>query len=180
HPQSARQAERDHATDDGGHRPGPGRPAPGAQGADPELFNKHAQFFTEEVRLWAEETLGATTDRRWRGIFGVSNGGLFAIAMTVQYPDLYGFVFPFSAGAGSGFERSFVVEEETIQLPLFVYSTAGTLEPVFLETTREFAEAYETAGATVEFSQNVAGHDDAVWQIEFVNAVRWLFEQEVE
>lgn len=126
-------------------------------GRNPELFEKHAQFFTEEVRLWAEETLGATTDRRWRGIFGVSNGGLFAITMTVQHPDLYGFVFPLSAGAGSGFERSFVVDEETIQLPLYVYSTAGALEPVFLETTLEFAQVYEDAGQPLNFRKMLPG-----------------------
>jgi enterochelin esterase-like enzyme len=144
-------------------------------GRNPKLFENHARFFTEEVREWAESHIGASKERSQRGIFGISNGGLFAIVMTVQHPDLYGFIFTFSAGASAGYDDSFVVDSTTVQLPLFVYGTAGTLEPVFLQTTKRYTADYAAAGADVVMKQNVAGHDDAIWQIEFVNAVRWMF-----
>jgi enterochelin esterase-like enzyme len=104
----------------------------------------------------------------------MSNGGLFAVEMTLRYPEMYGIVFPFSAGASQDFEKP-VIQRASIQLPLLVYSTAGTLEPIFDETTRSFAREYAEAGAEVVFSERVAGHNDALWQIEFVNAVQWVF-----
>lgn len=143
-------------------------------GRNPERYAKHEIFFTQEVREWAEANYGASTERSERIIFGVSNGGLYAVAMGIAHPDLYGVIFPFSAGAGLGFEP---LALEGLELPLFVYSTAGTLDPIFLQTTTEFAQAYEALGAETVFVERVAGHDDMMWREEFINALLWHFQR---
>jgi enterochelin esterase-like enzyme len=144
-------------------------------GRNQELFEQHERFFTQEIRLWVERNFGASTERSQRIVFGVSNGGLYAATMTVRHPELYGTAFPFSAGASLGFEKP-IIERQTIQLPLRIYSTAGTLEPIFHQSTREFADAYLNAGAEVVFVGHVAAHDDLMWQVELVNALKWAFE----
>jgi enterochelin esterase-like enzyme len=143
-------------------------------GRNPERFTQHERFFTQEVREWAEASYGASSHRNERVIFGVSNGGLFAVEMTLRHPELYGIAFPFSAGASQDFEKP-MIQLNKLQLPLQIYSTAGSLEPVFDQLTRDFAQAYTEAGAEVVFSERVAGHNDALWQVEFVNAVKWAF-----
>jgi enterochelin esterase-like enzyme len=143
-------------------------------GRNPQRYEQHRVFFTQEVRQWAEASYGASTERAERVIAGISNGGLFAVAMTLHHPELYGTAFPFSAGASLGFEP-LRIEPDTIQLPLRIYATAGTLEPIFHQTTLEFVQAYEQAGAETIFSENIAAHDGAMWEVEFINALRWRF-----
>jgi enterochelin esterase-like enzyme len=145
-------------------------------GRNPTRFEQHERFFTQEVREWAEITYGASTQREERLLFGVSNGGLFAIVMTLHHPDLYGVVFPFSAGASQGFE-GIEIKTDDLQLPLRVYSAAGTLDPIFYQSTYAFAQAYEEAGAEVVFSPQVSGHTDAMWQVEFIKAIQWVYDE---
>lgn len=143
-------------------------------GRNPERYTRHEVFFTQEVREWAEETYGASTERSERIIYGVSNGGLYAVAMNIAHPDLYGAIFPFSAGAGLGFEALIFRD---LELPLFVYSSAGTLDPSFYQTTREFAQSYEDLGVETVFVGRVAGHDDMMWREEFITALIWYFDK---
>lgn len=143
-------------------------------GRNPHRFAQHERFFTQEVREWAEANYGASSHREERVIFGVSNGGLFAVEMTLGHPDLYGIVFPFSAGTSQDFEKP-VIDTDSLQLPLLVYSTAGSLDPNFDQATRDLTQDFAAAGAEVVFSGRVAGHNDALWRVEFVNAVLWAF-----
>lgn len=143
-------------------------------GADETVFGQFEQLFTEEVRAWAETTLGASQEREQRAILGVSNGGLFALAMVVRHPDLYGIVFPFSAGASAGFEPP-AIDPEAIRLPLRIYSTAGTLEPLFLLTTRALLDELAAVGAETVLVERVAGHDNANWLTTFAEAAPWAF-----
>ena len=143
-------------------------------GRNPQRYEQHRMFFTQEVRQWAETTYGASSERAERVIAGISNGGLFAVAMTLQHPELYGTAFPFSAEASLEFEP-LRIEPDTIELPLLIYATAGRLEPIFHQTTLEFVQAYEQAGAETVFSENIAAHDNAMWEVEFIKALRWRF-----
>jgi enterochelin esterase-like enzyme len=143
-------------------------------GRNPERYEQHRVFFNEEVPAWAETNYGASTEREDRTIFGISNGGLYAVAMNLHYPELYGTVFAFSAGASLGFEP-LVIEGENLELPLRVYGAAGTLEPIFHEMTSGFIEAYSDAGADAVFFEQVAGHDGAMWEVELYNALLWRF-----
>lgn len=143
-------------------------------GRNPQRFGQNERLFTHEVRLWAERTFGASTGREQRAIMGMSNGGLFALAMIVQHPDLYGVVFPFSAGASGDFDPA-TIAVENLRLLLRIYSTAGTLEPIFLDTTRAYLKQAAKAGAETVLIERVSGHDNANWLVTFAEAVQWAF-----
>jgi enterochelin esterase-like enzyme len=144
-------------------------------GRNPERYERHRIFFNEEVRLWAEANYGASTERQDRVIFGISNGGLYAVAMNLHYPELYGTVFAFSAGASLGFE-ALEIESDKLELPLRVYGVAGTLEPIFHQSTSAFVLSYSQAGAESIFIDHVAGHEGAMWEVELNKALLWCFQ----
>jgi enterochelin esterase-like enzyme len=143
-------------------------------GRNPEHYAKHRIFFNEEVPEWAETYYSVSREREDRTVFGISNGGLYAVAMNLHYPERYGTVFAFSAGASLGFEP-LAIKRENLELPLRVYGIAGTLEPIFHETTSDFIAAYSEAGADAVFFEQVAGHEGAMWEVELYNALRWRF-----
>lgn len=145
-------------------------------GRNPERFAAYVRFLNEELSPWVQENYGASIQREDEILFGVSNGGLFAAAMTMRHPESYGTVFIFSAGASRDF-AGLELERENLQLPLRVYSTAGTLETRFHSTTSELASAYQAIGADVVFTEHLAGHDYAMWVAEFFKAVAWAFSE---
>jgi enterochelin esterase-like enzyme len=134
-------------------------------------FAQHEIFFTQEVRLWAEEALGASTEASQRAVYGHSNGGVFAAAMALRHPDIYGIAFPFSAGMNP--IDSF--PEAEIDPDLRLYFTAGTLESGFFNNTRQLSEIFAEAGAEAIFSERVAGHESYMWGEELYHAVKWAF-----
>jgi hypothetical protein len=56
-------------------------------GENPERFEAHQRFFVYEVSEWAEQALGASSNRKERAVFGYSNGGGFAVSMGIRHPD---------------------------------------------------------------------------------------------
>jgi enterochelin esterase-like enzyme len=136
-------------------------------------FAQHEIFFTEEVRLWAEETLGASTETSQRAVYGNSNSGVFAAAMALRHPDIYGIAFPFSAGMNP-FDS---FPDAEIGSNLRLYFAAGTLENGFFDNTQRISETFAEAGAEVIFSGRVAGHDSYMWGEELYHAVNWAFNE---
>jgi enterochelin esterase-like enzyme len=134
-------------------------------------FGQHEEFFTREVRLWAEETLGASTEASQRAVYGHSNGGTFAVAMALLHPELYGIAFPFSVSQNP-FDT---LTEAEIDPDLRLYFTAGTIETEFFENTQQLSETFAEAGAESHFSERVAGHDFIMWGEELYHAVNWAF-----
>ena len=136
---------------------------------DAARFAAHARFFVEELAAWAERTLGATSARALRAVFGFSNGGVCAGELALRHPDHFGIAMPFSAG----------FMPDTAQYPpqpsVRAYLAAGLFEEGFYTTTRAFATELERAGASVAFSPRAAGHDYAMWEEEFAAATCWAF-----
>lgn len=141
-----------------------------------ERFTAHERFFTETVRTWAEATYRASQAREERAVFGFSNGGHFAAAMSLRHPDLYGYSFAFSVAGNPALLTAgvdAVVLTDSV-LPAF-YLAAGTLEIPFLRSTRLVASALETAGINFELEQRVSGHDFTMWTETLIRAARWAF-----
>jgi enterochelin esterase-like enzyme len=140
-------------------------------GADfnPARFAAHERFFVDEVIAWAERELAAPSGRQQRAIFGFSNGGVFAAAMGIRHPELYGHTLAFSLGIEPG-----KVTEVTKGASEF-YLVAGTLEEGFHSTTAGLAQMLELRGVTYIFRERVCGHDHILWQEEFPAAVQWAF-----
>lgn len=137
-------------------------------GMNPEAYEAHEQFFTEEMRRWAELGWGASEETSERAIFGFSNGAVFAGNTGVRQPDLYGHVIVFSAS-----QRPTVTPRSRIDADY--YLLAGTLETATYTETQRAHFTLLLLGVDASFNQRVAGHDGLMWQAEFPNALRWLF-----
>ena len=98
--------------------------------ADDERFFEHERFVLDEVLPWAEEAFGASNDPAQRVVYGHSNGGVFAAAMGLRHPDVFGYALPFSVGVNP----TDVIEVQAGTTEF--YFIAGTLEERFYTTTR--------------------------------------------
>ena len=136
---------------------------------NPARFAAHARFFVDEVRAWSEKELPAPNDRQQRAVFGFSNSGVFAAAMGIRHPDIYGHTLAFSIGVEPGEVTTPPKEASEFFL------VAGTLEEGFQSTTGGFAQMLERQGVTYVYRVRVCGHDYNMWQEEFPAAVEWAF-----
>ena len=130
-------------------------------------FDAHLCFVTGEVLPWADERFGPVTGP-WIAA-GYSNGAAWAIAAAQRRPDLIGAVAAFSAGVVprriSSAARSAGVRH---------YLAAGTLEPGFRRSTREWAERLNRAGLACRHEEWTGGHDQVWWEQQLPVALGWL------
>ena len=130
-------------------------------------FDAHLRFATGEVIPWAEERFGPVA-APWVAA-GFSNGAVWAIAAAQRRPDLIGAVAAFSAGVVpqriSGTARSAGVRH---------YLAAGSLEPGFRRSTRQWAERLSRAGLPCRHEEWTGGHDQVWWEQQLPVALGWL------
>lgn len=139
--------------------------------ADPERFESHLRFVTEEVLPWAESKFGLATGPANRALFGFSNGAAFAVVASAERPDVFSSVLPFSVAAFDPDElRKTVVGK---RLPRY-WLAAGTLE-TFIGNTKSVEEILRNVHAPVRRSEFVAGHDEAMWRLGFAQALPKVF-----
>jgi enterochelin esterase-like enzyme len=130
-------------------------------------FGAHLRFVTSEVIPWADERFGPVA-RPWVAA-GFSNGAVWAIAAAQRHPDLIGAVAALSAGMVpqriSGAARSAGIRH---------YLAAGTLEPGFRRSTRQWAERLAKAGLGCRHEEWIGGHDQLWWEQQLPVALGWL------
>jgi putative esterase len=130
----------------------------------------HEKFFVWEAPRWAESRFGLDSARSSRAIWGVSNGGFFAIAMGLRHPDRFGHVIAFSpAGRGPGTER---IAPGSPHPRFFILS--GYLEAPFERIAEEWLDWLAESAIEHEAARYVAGHDMAIWEQAFGKAAAWF------
>ena len=133
-----------------------------------ERFFEHERFVLEEVLPWAQTEFGASAKRSERIVYGHSNGGVFAAAMGIRNPDVFGYALPFSVGV----DPTDILDYEPVETEF--YFVAGTLEEGFFSSTQALAERLAADTISV-FKKRVAGHDFVMWEEEFPKALLWVF-----
>ncbi len=134
-------------------------------------FLAHERFVLEEVVPWAEAAYELPADAARRAVFGFSNSAAFAVHMGLRHPDRFGKVLAFSpAGA-----RAAQPEGATAEGAAAYYLLAGTLEPAFHAKALAWAELFREMGIRHTVREPVAGHDWAMWQAYFPDALAWAF-----
>jgi enterochelin esterase-like enzyme len=133
-------------------------------------FEAHLRFAADEVTAWAAEQFGPLAGP-WVAA-GFSNGAVWAIAAGQRHPDLIGAVAALSAGVVpqriSGAARSAGVRH---------YLAAGTLEPGFRRSTRQWAERLDRAGLPCRHEEWTGGHDQVWWGRQLPVALGWLLRE---
>lgn len=142
-------------------------------GANEQIFLAHERFFTDEVQRWAAAELSVSSPRASCGVFGVSNGGAFALSIAARHPETYGVVIAFSVAGGP--DR--VPPSAYCQQPnARYYLAAGTREKPFCRTVRAVANQLKKHGIDVACSErSAAGHKFSFWDSELVEALQWAF-----
>lgn len=139
--------------------------------ADPDRFASHLRFVTNEVMPWAERKFGLEPGREHRALFGFSNGAAFAVMASVDQPDIFGSVMPFSVAV---FDRDDLIKSVPgKKLPRY-YMAAGTLE-TFIRLTQDAAAILKFGHAKVRMDSYVTGHDQAMWELAFARALPKIF-----
>jgi enterochelin esterase-like enzyme len=138
-------------------------------GRNRRRFDAHLRFATGEVIPWADERFGPVAGP-WVAA-GFSNGASWAIAAAQRRPDLIGAVAALSAGVVpqriSGAARSAGIR---------YYLAAGTLEPGFRRSTRQWAERLTRAGLGCRHEEWIGGHDQVWWKQQLPVALGWLLQ----
>jgi enterochelin esterase-like enzyme len=130
-------------------------------------FDAHLRFVTDEVIPWAGERFGPMAGP-WVAA-GFSNGAAWAIAAGQRRPDLIGAVAAFSAGV---VPRRISGAARSARIPH--YLAAGTLEPGFRRSTRQWAERLARAGLPYRHEEWIGGHDQKWWEQQLPVALGWL------
>jgi enterochelin esterase-like enzyme len=130
-------------------------------------FDAHLRFVADEVVPWAGEQFGPI-EGPWVAS-GFSNGAGWAIAAAQRRPDVFGAVAAFSAGV---VPRR--ISREARSARIRHYLAAGTLEPGFRESTRQWAERLQRAGLPCRHEEWIGGHDNLWWEQQFPVALGWL------
>lgn len=137
-----------------------------APGVDPERFDKHAKFFTDEVGAYVAKEFGVSTKREDRVVTGFSNGGALSAALAYRRPDFFGVSMPMSLGVPP-------TDPKPANLPK-MYFVAGSLEN-FSESTKYVYEEVKHGGTECTFDLYVAGHDSAMWELSFSKNIQKCF-----
>ncbi|WP_354044098.1 alpha/beta hydrolase-fold protein [Devosia sp. UYZn731] len=138
-------------------------------GFDAEQFSAHEGFLIHDVREWVRSKFDVSIPADRTIVAGASAGAELALALGLRHPEMFGFVFAASPGAGY---------RPPAKMPSVLprtYLTAGTLEPFFLENAVQWADALKAAGAEVIFSTPDGGHGDPFWKTEFAKMVFWSY-----
>jgi enterochelin esterase-like enzyme len=136
-------------------------------GPNRRRFDAHLRFVTGEVLPWADERFGPVTGP-WIAA-GYSNGAAWAIAAAQRRPDLIGAVAAFSAGVVPP-----RISSATRSAGVRHYLAAGTLEPGFRRSAREWAEQLNRAGLACRHEEWTGGHDQVWWEQQLPVALGWL------
>ncbi len=138
-----------------------------------ERYKKHCLFLKDEVIPFVEKNYGASSDRSKRVLSGYSNGGACALTLSIDYPELFANVFPYSVAF---FDRDNLREEikgKIKSLPNYRFA-AGSLEH-FIKGTRASHEILSNAGANAEIRTYVAGHDPLLWLVALLDDLETVF-----
>lgn len=133
---------------------------------DPARFDAHQHFFVDELAAWAQATLGVSSERADKAIFGYSDGGAHAMATAMLHPGAYAHAIAYS----SGWAPEPTTKWDADAAP-FVHLCAGTLEGGFYMATQAWAAWLHFADAPHSFTERVCGHDLIQWIEELPRAL---------
>jgi enterochelin esterase-like enzyme len=138
-------------------------------GFDPARFAAHESFLVGDVRRWTTSRFGVALPSERTAVLGVSASGELALALGLRHPQVFGFVFCASPGAGYR-------PPAPLPAPLpRTYLVAGTSEPFFLDNATRWATTLRDADADVVMRERVGSHGDPFWREELPLMVAWAF-----
>ena len=134
------------------------------------LFNAHLKFFTEELIKYTEEKYSITTKFRERYLYGFSNGAAFCLALSFEYPNLFGsYILPSMYGGDFAINELLAKKDETKLLSKYYFSY-GTKESYNEILLIKKLEKQKQINCTI--SKFNGGHERTKWAGEFLNYMK--------
>ena len=149
-------------------------------------FESHLlyKYISLELLAFIKKYFSITDEREFTGVGGSSMGGVFALSLIAEYPEIYGFSLIFSPGffLYDPKEVKDYLDKSVAKLTdhkMFFYCGNVGFESKFLERTKETFSYYKQN----ELSENnirlfidvKAEHNEACWSKHFEEAIRfWL------
>jgi enterochelin esterase-like enzyme len=135
-------------------------------------FSNHMRYFVTEFVSQNEKKWQNKVSKEQRYFYGCSNGAGFGISLLNQYPQLIGTYLCFSTFGGNITTSTW---KSDVQYPN-LYLIFGTQEPEFLKKESEFLiNEYAKSNSFIEVKPFNGGHDQSIWQKEFLASLKMLF-----
>lgn len=136
-------------------------------GYDPDRFDRHMKFFTDEVLAFVSKEYGISTQRADLAVTGFSNGGAFSAGAAFRRPEFFGTSMPLSLGVPP-------VDPRPLQPMPRMFFAAGDLES-FVLRTGEVYKKVKGWGLDASFDRYLAGHDFNMWKLAFSRLMPKVF-----
>jgi enterochelin esterase-like enzyme len=123
-------------------------------------FDRHLQFFCEEVPSFIESNYSVSAQRKDHVLFGYSNGASFTVSAGLKYPQVYANIL------SSSISWSLALEEPgwNASTAPYYHLASGTLEPTFLKTTDAWALILKHHRVAYSNTHYNSGHDTLMWR----------------
>lgn len=124
-------------------------------------FEKHMQYFSEELIPQIEEKLNQNNNKNDRYFYGVSNGAGFGVSLLNKQPNLIGTYLCFSIFGGDVLNKTWDAQTDYPNL----YLRYGSDEPFFLKDDAEYLKLkYDESNSFIEVKEFNGGHKDKFWK----------------
>lgn len=134
---------------------------------DPRTFDAHLVWIIDEIIPMGRKDFGFSSKREETAVYGHSVGGAFAVQAALRYPDKFGVVFSFSTAVPPEEARI------TGDMPKFFFAS-GTLESYSTRVKQSY-DFVSKRHAEATSEEYIAGHDPAMWQMAFADAIQKAF-----
>lgn len=134
-------------------------------------FDNHMNYFKNELISIIEKQLHQKNTKTNRYFYGFSNGGDFGLSILNKYPDIIGTYFCFSSvgmNSGKTWKKDIIYPK--------LYIIYGTEEGEWVRDQNEFMrKVYLDSNSFAEIRSFEGGHDDKIWNEEWIKLLTKLF-----
>jgi enterochelin esterase-like enzyme len=135
---------------------------------DPDAWGRHAMFVQREVLPMLDARFGATRDPASRMLFGVGNGGDWAVQAALRDPGMARHVAAFSV---SGLSEPPFRSGRSLHL----HMAAGAYEGPYLRGSRQICSLASASGTPCALEVTATGHAPLIWQALLAKSLESVF-----
>lgn len=140
----------------------------------------YTQFVADELRPFVAEKYPLTADASQTAVLGSGLGGLAALDIAFNRPELFGLAAAHSADITADNEALSRRLRVQATLPVKLHVAVGVYEDNvngrdILGANRRLAEVLEDRGYEYQYTERPDGHSWGLWEVQFGQALRYLF-----
>lgn len=131
------------------------------------LFDKHLQFFSEEIFSYVESKYSVLKSKANRYFYGISNGADFGVTLAQLYPDLIGTYLLCSIVSGSKIPFAW----NSDNCPSFFLATGNEEYEGIREEAIRLSAYLAKIGIPFQLQFYTGGHERKLWEKQFIQTL---------